>query len=108
MRKRLLSLLLILGYMGIWHPGLVADEGMWVFNAAPITSLKSKYGFEPDQAWLDHLRLASVRMGDSAAFVSSEGLILTNHHVGRNCIVHLSTATKDLMKTGFYGRTREE
>jgi hypothetical protein len=107
MRKKFLWTLLIFAILGSGH-SVLADEGMWVFNGVPKTSMQSKYGFEPSQAWLDHLRLASVRIGDSGAFVSPDGLILTNHHVGRNCILHVSTADKDLMKTGFYARTREE
>src|SRR5258708_5675837 len=40
---------------------LAADEGMWLFNAPPRAALKQRYGFEPTQAWLDHLQKASVR-----------------------------------------------
>jgi hypothetical protein len=81
---------------------------MWPFNGVPKARLKQKYGFEPTQAWLDHLRLSSVRIGDSGAFVSPNGLILTNHHVGRSCILGASTKDKDLMAAGFYARTRAE
>jgi hypothetical protein len=107
MRRTLLWTVLLVVSFGTGKSAL-ADEGMWLFNGVPKTTIKSKHGFEPDQAWLDHLRLASVRMGDSGAFVSPEGLILTNHHVGRNCIIRVSTVDKDLMKTGFYARTGEE
>ncbi|MCE2784395.1 MAG: S46 family peptidase [Pirellula sp.] len=59
------------------------DEGMWLFNALPKKQLASKYQFEPTQAWVDHVMLSSVRFnsGGSASFVSSNGLVLTNHHV---------------------------
>src|SRR6185437_6606462 len=86
----------------------VADEGMWPFDKVPTAKIKAKYGFEPTQAWLDHLRLSSVRMGDSGSFVSPNGLILTNHHVGRRCIAAASTKEKDLMQTGFYARSPVE
>ena len=39
---------------------LAADEGMWLFNAFPAAKVKTTYGFEPTQAWLDHVRLSSA------------------------------------------------
>jgi len=85
-----------------------ADEGMWTFDKVPTAKIKARYGFEPTQAWLDHLRLSSVRMGDSGSFVSPNGLILTNHHVGRRCIIAASTKEKDLMQSGFYAKSPAE
>jgi hypothetical protein len=81
---------------------------MWLFDKVPTAKIKAKYGFEPTQAWLDHLRLSSVRMGDSGSFVSPNGLILTNHHVGRRCIIAASSKDKDLMQTGFYAKSPAE
>ena len=54
---------------------LVADEGMWLFNHPPRQILKQRYGFDPSQAWLDHLQKASVRFnsGGSGSFVSASG-----------------------------------
>ena len=59
-----------------------ADEGMWTLDAFPADQVKKTYGFAPDQAWLDHVRLSSVRLarGCSASFVSPLGLVQTNHH----------------------------
>jgi len=87
-----------------------ADEGMWLYNAFPKEKVKSKYGFEPTQQWLDHVRLSSVRFnnGGSGSFVSPDGLTFTNHHVGAECIQQLSTGGKDYMKTGFYAHTQAE
>src|SRR5207244_175550 len=89
---------------------VLADEGMWLFNAAPVAKIKVKYGFLPTQPWLDHVRLSSVRFnnGGSGSFVSAEGLTFTNHHVGATCIHGLSTGGKDYMKTGFYARTQAD
>src|ERR1039458_6798432 len=86
-----------------------ADEGMWLFNAFPKDQVQAKYGFAPDQAWLDHVRLSSARAPNgSSSFVSADGLIFTNHHIAQECIHDLSTNGKDYMKNGFYAPTRAE
>ena len=91
-------------------PLALADEGMWLFNAFPKERVKASYGFTPTQAWLDHVRLSSVRFnnGGSGSFVSADGLTFTNHHVGADCIQKLSKAGTDYMKTGFYAKTEAE
>ena len=86
-----------------------ADEGMWLFNAFPKDKVQAKYGFAPDQAWLDHVRLSSARApSGSSSFVSPDGLIFTNHHIAQECVHDLSTGGKDYMKDGFYAPTRAE
>jgi len=84
-----------------------ADEGMWTFDAFPAERVEKAYGFVPDRAWLDHVRLSSVRLarGCSASFVSPLGLVQTNHHCAQGCIQQLSTATEDLVDSGFYAKT---
>ena len=86
------------------HPGAQAEEGMWTFDNPPTKLLKERYGFEPDQRWLDHVRLSSLRFmnGGSGSFVSSHGLVITNHHVGAGQLQKLSTPERNLMATGFY------
>ena len=86
-----------------------ADEGLWLFNMAPTSLLKAKYNFTIPPEWIQHIQLASVRFGGaSGSFVSPDGLVLTNHHVGQGALQNLSTKDRDLMKTGFYARTRAE
>src|SRR3569833_2415063 len=79
-----------------------AGGGMWLYERFPSAKVKQMYGWAPDQAWLDHVRLSSVRMGASASFVSPDGLVFTNHHVGAGCVHDISTAQHDYMKEGFY------
>src|SRR5215212_2593270 len=86
-----------------------ADEGMWTFDNPPRKEWKERYGFEPSDAWLDHLRLSSVRVGTSSgAFVSPEGLVLTNQHVASSQISKLSSPERNLTRDGFYARTRAD
>jgi hypothetical protein len=87
-----------------------ADEGMWVFNNLPLEQLKSRYGFEPPSGWAEHLRSAAVRFnnGGSGSFVSADGLIMTNHHVGADTLAKLGTATKDYYRDGFFAQGHDD
>jgi hypothetical protein len=87
-----------------------ADEGMWTFDAFPAAKMKAEYGWAPDQAWLDRVRLANVRLtgGCSASFVSGSGLILTNQHCVASCLEDLSSSGNDILARGFNARTRVE
>lgn len=86
-----------------------ADEGMWLFDQPPLERLQQDYGFEPPPGWFDHLRLASVRLpSGSGSFVSSRGLVMTNHHVGADALQKLSTPERDLLKTGYHAKSLEE
>lgn len=91
-------------------PQLRGDEGMWTFDNLPIKLLKERYDFTPKQDWIDHLRLASVRFNDggSGAFVSKNGLVLTNHHVALGQLQKMSTPKKDYVKEGFFAKTLKD
>src|SRR5712692_8438294 len=88
----------------------LADEGMWLFNAPPLKQLKEKYQFEPTPQWLDHLQKASVRFnsGGSGSFVSANGLVITNHHVGADTLQKIGDAQHNYLKDGFYARIRAD
>jgi len=86
-----------------------ADEGMWLLNEPPVDYLESAYGFTPSDDWLELVQKASVRFpGGSGAFVSSDGLVMTNHHVAAGAIQRMSTAEENLMRDGFHARSRAE
>ena len=105
MKRLMLPFLLFLTLLLTIAPAF-ADEGMWLFNAFPADKVKASYGFAPDTAWLDHLRLSSVRFSNgSGSFVSSDGLVFTNHHIGARCVQELSKKGADYMKNGFYAKS---
>jgi hypothetical protein len=83
--------------------GFVKEFGtMWTFDAPPLAYWKARYDFAPDKAWLDHVRLSAIRIpGCSASFVSANGLVMTNHHCGRDCTAGSSTADSNYIQTGF-------
>ncbi len=90
--------------------GAYADEGMWTFDNPPAKLVQDRYHFTFTKAWLDHLRLSSVRLNDggSGSFISNNGLLLTNHHVARGQLQKNSTPQKDYIKDGFYAATPDQ
>ncbi len=110
MKRLLFSLsLTIMGFAGV--PGnLSADEGMYVFNDLPTDLLESKHDFKPTKQWADDLRLSSVRFnsGGSGSFISSNGLVLTNHHVASDTLHKLSTKERNLIDEGYLAKTQDQ
>src|SRR5579864_5698818 len=91
-------------------PATQADEGMWLFNNPPVKLLQEKYHFQPTAAWLEHVQKSSVRFdnGGSGSFVSPDGLIMTNHHVGADCLGKISTKDKNYLATGFEAKSKAD
>ncbi|MEO8466072.1 MAG: S46 family peptidase [Gammaproteobacteria bacterium] len=86
-----------------------ADEGMWTFDNFPRATVSQRYGANIDQAWLDRVRFATVRLSNcTASFVSAQGLLLTNHHCVENCLAQNSTRDESLIDSGFAAATRAD
>src|SRR5262249_28061891 len=94
----------------LWGTTVNADEGMWLLNAPPRAILKRRHDFELSDAWIERAMKASVRFnnGGSGGFVSSEGLIVTNHHIGAGSIQKVSPKGKDYLRDGYYAKTRKQ
>jgi hypothetical protein len=86
----------------------LADDGMWTFHKPPLDLLRSRHDVYLSEEWLNRLRLASVSIGSSGAFVSRYGLMVTNAHVALDCAKSLSTRERDLVKDGFLAHARAE
>jgi hypothetical protein len=70
-------------------------------------------GFEGDPAALADLTRAPMNAvvkvgGATGAFVSKDGLVLTNHHCINSCVQQLSTAERDYIKSGFLAKAQED
>jgi hypothetical protein len=87
-------------------PDHLALGKMWTFENPPLGYLEKEYGFKPDQKWLDSLRMSALRLGErenpwcSAAFVSPQGLIMTNHHCVRDQVGQIQ-GENDWIKDGY-------
>src|SRR5438270_8206058 len=107
--SRKLSAIIITCLIG-FAAAAIADEGMWLFNVPPLKQLKEKYNFEPTPQWLEHLQKSSVRFnsGGSGSFISSNGLVITNHHVGLDTLQKISSEKNNYVRDGFYAKTQAE
>src|SRR5262244_1956398 len=110
MKRWLILLVMLMMNSNFTGPRAFADEGLWLFNNPPRKLLKEKYGFDPTDEWLTHVQKSSVRFnsGGSGSFVSADGLVMTNHHVGLGALQKLSKPGKDYVKDGFYAKTLDE
>ncbi len=80
---------------------------MWTFDYPPIDYFSETYNFTPSKDWLDNVRMSALKFADycSASFVSEDGLVMTNHHCGRESVTSVEKPGEDLHKNGFYAES---
>lgn len=116
MRYRIL-ISLFMSLMGVATPlRLWAEEGMWLPNTVknlPLAQLK-KMGFalRPEDIYnpqgVSLMDAVVIVDGGTGAFVSPEGLLLTNHHVAFDALVSASTPQANYSQTGLLAKTRAQ
>ncbi len=87
------------------------DNGrMWTFDYPPMQYFKEQYSFTPDQQWMDDVRMSALRFATycSASFVSEDGLVMTNHHCGRESVEGVSKENENLTQNGFIAMNLED
>src|SRR5438093_4093672 len=98
---------------------LMADEGMWRIDQLPLDVIAGKYGVRLTPKDLERLQYAPVRLvsgggGGTGTFASTNGLILTNHHVALDCIRTSTLAEQNksradnLIENGFTAKSPAE
>lgn len=91
-----------------------ADEGMWLPSQAPeIAAQMKKAGLKLDPNALANLSAAPMNAivslgGCSAAFLSPEGLVATNHHCIYGTIQYNSKPEQDYLSKGFLAATQAD
>ena len=94
------------GMVEALEPGRFDMGKMWTFENAPVAYFEEAYGFHATPEWLEHARLATLRIpGCTASFVSADGLVASNHHCARGATSAVTREGEDLLDDGFYAPT---
>ncbi len=111
MKRKLMLTLLLCGLICTAN----ADEGMWLPSliSSRIKDMRSK-GFRLTERDIYDINRASLKdavvlfgRGCTGELISSEGLLLTNHHCGYGAIQALSSLDHDYLTYGFWAQSRE-
>ncbi|MEA2043044.1 MAG: S46 family peptidase, partial [Bacteroidota bacterium] len=83
---------------------------MWTFDAVPKEDYSESLNFSPTDEWLTDVQKSALELGNgcSAAFVSSDGLIMTNHHCIRGRLKDIEQKGENLYKNGYYAKTLKD
>ncbi|MCH7769897.1 MAG: S46 family peptidase [Bacteroidetes bacterium] len=87
------------------------DTGkMWTFEYPPTDYFEEEYGFKPDEEWFDDVRMAALKFATycSASFISTDGLVMTNHHCARKSVTDITGDGEDLHADGFIALTIDD
>jgi hypothetical protein len=114
--KKYLSILLVSALL--LPTQMRADEGMWLpmfINKLNYKDMKKQgLKLKADQIYSvnnSSIKDAIVRLGRgfcTGEIISSQGLVLTNHHCGYSTIQKFSTEENDYLTDGFWAKTRSE
>lgn len=110
-RPGTLSLIGTAAMIALWPAGAMADEGMWLpSQAVDIAAQLRQAGLKLDPASLANLQAAPLNAivslgGCSAAFVSPDGLVATNHHCVYGSVQYNSKPGQDYITDGFLAAT---
>tara|TARA_B100000767_G_scaffold61910_1_gene57778 strand:+ start:519 stop:2699 length:2181 start_codon:yes stop_codon:yes gene_type:complete len=115
--KKFTSILLVIGMM---LPGLTtqADEGMWIVNMLNRITMAEMQGmglnltaeeiYDINNA---SLKDAIVRLNGGSCtgeVISSQGLVLTNHHCAYDAIQGFSSTENDYLTDGFFAKALDQ
>ncbi|MBZ0183107.1 MAG: S46 family peptidase [Melioribacteraceae bacterium] len=83
---------------------------MWTFDDLPIDYWETEYGFTTTEDWIEDVMKSALQFGwgCSGAFVSANGLIMSNHHCARGGFVSVQKEGEDILKNGFYAAELED
>ena len=91
---------------GMWIPALLTDNYAEMQRLGLVLTADQIYDINKSS-----MKDAIVRLGSgfcTGEVISSQGLILTNHHCGYSAIQKLSTTTANHLKNGFWAETKKD